>query len=263
MSTPSSTASTPSPRNAWRRNRLRFAAPARALALAAPLLFVVPGASQQACAQQIVYDPRAHIQTSLQAARQLESLANEARQLANEARSLATSPYSHMAQSSATLREIGELARTVRGTAATVEGVQRQFTDLYPQDVSARDLLGLGAARTSNARKTAEDVARAAAELERLSAGRNGRLQGALAASQSAEGQTAAIQSSTQMLAVLAEDLASMRAALLAQSRLLAEATARQAADRDASIEARRRFWGRTTTPPAAPSFNPLTHARD
>lgn len=136
--------------------------------LVAPTLLVVSGPGQEALAQQIVYDPRAHIQTSLQAARQLESLANEARQLANEARSLAASPYSHLAQSSQTLRDIGELARTVRGTASTIQGVQRQFANLYPDDLSASDLIGQGAARTTHARRTAEDVARAAAELERL-----------------------------------------------------------------------------------------------
>ncbi|AQR63617.1 conjugal transfer protein TrbJ [Brevundimonas sp. LM2] len=210
-----------------------------------------------------MFDPRAHVQTSLQAARQLESLANEARQLANEARTLAASPYSHLAETSATLRDIGELARTVRGAAATLEGVQRQFADLYPDDLSGADLLALGEQRSTTARRTAEDVARSAAELERLSAGRDQRLRGALSASEAAEGQTAAIQSSTQMLAVLAEDLASMRTTLLAQSRLMAEATARQAAERDAAAEARHRFWGRASTAPRAPSFDPFSHARD
>lgn len=216
-----------------------------------------------ALSQQIVYDPRAHVQTSLQAARQLESLANEARQLANEARTLAASPYSHIAESSQTLRDIGALARSVRGTASTIEGVQRQFASLYPDDLSAADLLALGGQRSATARRTAEDVARSAAELERLSQGRDQRMRGALAASEGAAGQTAAIQSSTQMLAVLAEDLASIRTTLLAQSRLMAEATARQAAEREAAAEARRRFWGRSSNPPSAPAFNPFSHARN
>jgi len=263
MSTTSSTASIQTSPTASRRNRRGLAGALGALLVATSTAAGLIASSLPAAAQQIVYDPRAHVQTSLQAARQLESLANEARQLANEARSLAASPYSHLAETSQTLRDISELARTVRGTASTVEGVQRQFADLYPDDLSAGDLLGLGRARTTNARRTAQDVARAAAELERLSAGRDARLRGALSASQGAEGQTAAIQSSTQMLAVLAEDLASMRTTLLAQSRLMAEATARQAAERDAALEARRRFWGRTATTPAAPVFNPFTHARD
>lgn len=256
MSTPSSTASI------HPRPRLRLRPDGAPLAVAA-LLGLAALLPESAWAQVVVHDPRNHIQTSLQAARQLESLANEARALANDARSLASSPYSHLAGSSRTLREIGELARTVRGAAATVEGVQRQFADLYPDDLSGSDLLALGEGRTDAARRTAEDVARAAAELERLSAGRADRLRGALAASDGAQGQTAAIQSSTQMLAVLAEDLAAMRATLLAQSRLMAEATARQAADRAAAIEARRRFWGRSTTAPTAPEFTPFSRARD
>jgi len=257
MWTMSSTASSrPSPGPA-RRNRRLCAALGLLVAVA------VPGQAPPASAQQIVFDPRAHVQTSLQAARQLETLANQARQLANEARGLAASPYSHMAESSRTLRDIGELARTVRGAASTLEGVQRQFAELYPDDLSGADLATLGGEHSIMARRTAQDVARAAAELERLAQGRDQRLRGALAASETAQGQTAAIQSSTQVLSVLAEDLASMRTMLLAQSRLLAEATARQAAGREAAAEARRRFWGRTATTPTAPVFDPFPHARD
>lgn len=45
--------------------------------------------------------------------------------------------------------------------------------------------------------------------------------------------------------------------------RSLEPQAARKAADREAAIEARRRFWERGTATPAAPSFNPLPHARD
>lgn len=203
------------------------------------------------------------MQTTLQAARQLESLINQAQQLANEARGLAASPYSHLGDSSRTMKDIGELARAVRGAASTLEGVQRQFADLYPDDLSGSDLGALGGQHSIMARRTAQDVARAAAELERLAEGRDQRLRGALEASQSADGQTAAIQSSTQMLSVLAEDLASMRTMLLAQSRLLADATAREAAGREAALEARRRFWARTPAAPRAPAFDPLSRARN
>lgn len=257
MSTTSSTASIrPSP-IVSRPNRRRWLCGLAALSLS------LAAAPQPANAQWAVYDAKADVEAMLSAARQIESLANEARALANQARSLAASPYSHLAESSETLRDIGELARTVRGTASTLDGVQRQFADLYPDDLSLSNLTALGADRSTTARRTAEDLARTAAELERLAQSRDGRLRGAMAASEAAEGETAAIQSSTQMLSVLAEDLASMRTVLLAQSRLMAEGAARQAADRDTAIEARRRFWERGTATPAAPSFNPLPHARD
>lgn len=221
--------------------------------IAAGLLWASP-----APAQQLVFDPRNHIENALQAARQLESLANEAK-------SLAANPYSHLLGSSRSLQDMAELARTARGLATSAEGIERQFQTLFPDDLSGADALRLleqGQARTANARRTAEDLARTAAELERLGADRQGRLSGALQASETSGGQTAAIQSTNQMLAVLAEDLAALRTIMLAQSRLLAETAAREATDRAAGDEARRRRWARSTPTPAAPVFDPLTRAQ-
>lgn len=243
--------STPSPRRS-RRNR-PLAACIAGLALAG-----WAGAAPVA-AQWVVVDPTNHATNLLQAARQLESLANEAR-------ALAASPYSHLADNSQALRDMAELAQAVRGLAGTVGGLEQQFHDLYPDDLSGaalEQLLAQGGARTETARRTAEDVARLAAELERLARGRDDRLGGALAASESATGQTAAVQSTNQLLAVLAEDLAALRAIMMAQSRLLAEATAREAADRAAGTETARRRWERPVAAPSAPVFDPLPHARD
>ncbi|MFC3077843.1 P-type conjugative transfer protein TrbJ [Phenylobacterium terrae] len=252
MSTPSSTPS--------RRSR-----PSSALAAAAALAALAAAACsdpQPAAAQQVVFDPKNHVENALQAARQLESLANEARMLANQARQLAASPYSHLGETSRTLRDIGELARTVKGVASDVRDLERQFADLYPTAVEGLDprkALQQHRARTEAARDTAQDLARTAAELERLAATRERRISGALSASQSASGQTAAIQSSNQLLTVLAEDLGSLRTILLAQSRLMAEDTARRAAERAAAAEARRRFWGRDASTPANPEFDPYS----
>ncbi len=209
-------------------------------------------------AQQVVFDPRNHVENALQAARQLESLANEAR-------TLAANPYSHLVGSHQSLRDMADLARTARGLATSVDGLDRQFETLFPDDLSGSDVLDLleqGQARSANARRTAEDLARTAAELERLGAGRSGRLSGALSASETAAGQTSAIQSTNQLLAVLAEDLAALRTIMLAQSRLLAETSAREAADRAAGDEARRQRWGRSASTPPPPAFDPLSRAQ-
>jgi P-type conjugative transfer protein TrbJ len=231
----------------------------RRCGLAIGLAVVAVLAAAPSYAQQVVYDPRNHLENALQAARQLESLANEAR-------SLAASSYSHLAGSNQSMRDMAELARSARGLAASVEGVERQFQSLYADDVTDADLSRLleqSQARSAAARRTAEDVARTAAELERLGAGRSSRLSGALAASEAATGQTAAIQSTNQLLAVLAEDMAALRTIMLAQSRLLAEQTARETADRTAGAEARRQRWGGTAASPAAPAFDPFSRARN
>jgi P-type conjugative transfer protein TrbJ len=256
MWTPSSTPSPirRSPRNSW-------------AGVIAPVLLALTACSEPkpAQAQQVVFDPKNHLENALQAARQLETLANEARMLANQARELASSPYSHLGETSSTLRDIGELARSVRGVASDVQGLQSDFERIYPASVDGLDprrALEQARARNSQGRETAHDLARTAAELERLSRGRTGRLEGAINASQRADGQTAAIQSSTQVLAVLAEDLGSMRTLLMAQSRLLAAESARRAADRAAGAEARRQFWGRERTTIPNPDFDPFPNAR-
>ena len=112
---PSSTPPNP-PRS--RRNRL--------LGALAPLLFLAACSDPKpAQAQMVVFDPKNHLENALQAARQLESLANEARALANQARALAASPYSHLGETTQTLRDIGELARSVKGVAS--DGLGRQL----------------------------------------------------------------------------------------------------------------------------------------
>lgn len=222
-------------------------------------LIAVAMAATPAAAQQVVFDPRNHLENALQAARQLESLANEAR-------SLAASPYTHLAANSAALRDMAELARTARGVAGTAERLEAQLRDLYPGDpgdVDIEALLGQTRARAAVARRTAEDVARTAAELERLRSGRADRLAGALSASEAAAGQTAAVQSSNQLLAVLAEDLSALQTLMAAQSRLMAEASARQAADRAAGDAARRARWSGSAASPPAPRFDPFARAAD
>lgn len=233
-----------------------------ALALGAAL-GAQPGPAR---AQLVVFDPTNHVVNALQAARQLESLTNQAKMLLNQARALAASPYSHLIGASETLRSVAELAGAIRGVAADVSTLERQFDDLYPTAVEGLDprhALDQALGRNAAARATAQDLARTAAELERLSHGREARMTGALSASESAEGETAAIQTSTQMLAVLAEDLGSMRTILLAQSRLMSEEAARRAAEHAAGAEARRQWYGGATSAPAAPAFEPFPKARN
>ncbi len=224
---------------------------------AAVALFISLAAPGAATAQHVVFDPKNHLENALQAARQLESLANEAR-------SLAASPYSHLADSRQSLQDMAELARSVRGLSSTLEEVERQFQDLYPEAANGSDLLRMiqqGQARSAAARRTAEDLARTAAQLQRAGGARAMRVEGALAASDAAEGQTAAVQSTNQLLAVLAEDLAGLRTVLLAQSRLMAEERARGVAEETAGDAARSRRWGREVTPPQPPRFDPMGRA--
>ncbi len=244
------------------RSRRRWPPPNRALAVALAMSLAACSDPKTSKAQQVVFDPKNYAESALHTAHQLESLSNQARALANQARELAASPYSHLAQTSQTLSDIGQLAQSVRGVTANVGQLENQFQTLYPaavQGADPRQLLSQAQARTSTARETAQDLARTAAELEQLSQGRATRVSGALAASQNAQGQTAALQSSAQLLGVMSEDLGSLRAVTLAQSRLMAEQAADRAADRTASVEAHRRLWDHPASAPANPNFDPYT----
>jgi P-type conjugative transfer protein TrbJ len=240
----------------WRRNSGALAALTLAIGACSK-----PG---PAASQQLVFDPKNYVESALHTAHQLESLSNQAKMLANEAHELAASPYSHLLQTSQTLKDIGELAQSAKGIAANVGQLESQFQTLYPQAVQGADprsLLQQAQSRTSAARDTAEDLARIAADLEQFSQGRDARVSGALSASQDAQGATSAVQSSAQLLAVLAEEMGTLRTITLAQSRLMAEEAARRASDQSASVEAHRRLWAHPADGPIPPpNFNPLPH---
>jgi P-type conjugative transfer protein TrbJ len=233
-------------------------------ALAVIVLIGAGSKPEPAASQQLVFDPKNYVESALHTAHQLESLSNQAKMLANEAHELAASPYSHLLQTSQTLKDIGALAQSARGIAANVGQLESQFQTLYPQAVQGADprtLLQQAQGRTSAARDTAQDLARTAADLEQLGQGRDSRVAGALSASQDAQGATSAVQSSAQLLAVLAEEMGTLRTITLAQSRLMAEEAARRAADQSASVEAHRRLWAHPAdTPIPPPNFNPLPH---
>lgn len=220
----------------------------------------------QHAAAAIVYDPTNHIQNVLTAARALEQIRVQTEQLTAQIRSLAQSPYDHMAQIGDAMRALNELNNQARGLASTVRGLDRQFEDLYPSNLTARTAmqrLEAASRRIEMSRQTAQDLARTAASVESSRAGRTSRMAGAMAASRAAEGETGAIQSSVQALGVLSEQLEGLQTMMAAQSRLAAQEAASRAAERQQAVDAHRRNWARSATKVPPPKFNPLPNARN
>jgi type IV secretion system protein TrbJ len=214
----------------------------------------------------IVFDPTNHIQNVLTAARALEQIRVQTEQLTAQIRSLAQNPYNHMGEIGRAMSALTELSDQARGLAGSVQGLERQFEELYPDRPNARnalDRLMASARRIEVARQTAQDAARLAASIDQGRSARSARMAGAMAAAQSAEGQTSAIQSSVQALGVLSEQLEGLQALIASQTRLAAEESARRAAERQQAVDAHRRNWSRTSTKPAPPKFNPLPNARN
>ena len=223
----------------------------------------VPPSPAQAA---IVFDPTNHIQNVLTAARALEQIRVQTEQLTAQIRSLAQNPYDHMGQIGEAMSALTRLSDQARGLAGSVQGLERQFEELYPGNLTARtavERLMASARRIEVARQTASDAARLAASIDQGRSARTARMAGAMAASQSAQGQTSAIQSSVQALGVMSEQLEGLQALISSQTRLAAEEAARRAAERQQAQDAHRRNWSRTATKPPPPKFNPLPNARN
>jgi type IV secretion system protein TrbJ len=214
----------------------------------------------------IVFDPTNHVQNVLTAARALEQIRVQTEQLTAQIRSLSQNPYNHMGEIGRAMSALTELSDQARGLASSVQGLERQFEELYPDRPNARNAMERIMASTRRievARKTAQDAARVAASIDQGRAARSARMAGAMNAAQSADGQTSAIQSSVQALGVMSEQLEGLQALIASQTRLAAEESARRAAERQQAVDAHRRNWARPAAKPAAPKFNPLPNARN
>jgi P-type conjugative transfer protein TrbJ len=214
----------------------------------------------------IVFDPTNHIQNVLTAARALEQIRVQTEQLTAQIRSLSQNPYDHMGEIGRAMSALTQLSDQARGLAGSVQGLERQFEELYPNEPNARNALDrimASARRIEVARQTAQDAARVAASIDQGRSARSARMAGAMAASQSAQGQTSAIQSSVQALGVMSEQLEGLQALIASQTRLAAEESARRAAERQQALDAHRRNWSRASSKPLPPKFNPLPNARN
>lgn len=223
-------------------------------AIAAPPL--APSASAE-----IVYDPTNHVENVLQAARALEQINNQLASLANEARMLSQlnlqlSP--ELSQSIGAARQLLEQARGIRQNLATITA---DMQALYPNDMRGLDLESL--LRQSDrwldqSRDSVETLMQASA----ASTGQLGEAQStmsrALTASAGAQGQTAAIQASTQALGVLSAQIAQLQQLQTAEARALASERLEQIAREQRAREMRRRAFPNHVTseaPPAQPRF--------
>jgi P-type conjugative transfer protein TrbJ len=224
---------------------------ARTLLAGAAALSLTLTTGVPAQAQLIVKDPTNYAQNVLQAARaldqinnQIQSLTNEAQMLVNQARNLASLPYSSLQQLQRSVQRTQSLLSQAQRVAYDVRDIDRAFTTTY----------GAAGGQTNEAllRNARERWATSVGALQdalRVQAGVVGNIdtnraemQALVTSSQSATGALQATQAGNQLLALQAQQLADLTAAIAAQGRAQAlEAAERQAAA-DQGREQRRRF---------------------
>lgn len=212
-------------------------------------------ASTPAQAQLSVFDPTNYSQNLLTAARtltqinnQIQSLQNEATMLINQAKNLSRIDFPQLQQITQNLQAIDRLMGQAQGIDFRIDGLDRQFNQLFPKDFNQ--------ALTTNSQ-----VAAAKARLDAAMAGFRqamgvqsqivtnvqsdaGTLSEIVARSQGAEGGLQAQQATNQLLALSAKQQFQIQNLMAAQYRAEATEAARRAQAEAEGRAATKKFLG-------------------
>ena len=226
-----------------RRFRKQLAAGAAMLSLAL--------AAAPAHAQWTVFDPSNFSQNVLTAARtlqqinnQITSLQNEAQGLINQARNLANLPYSSLQALEQNIARTQQLVAQAQGIAYNVQNIDQAFRTSYaPASASQTDqqLVAGAQARWQQSVQALQDAMRTQATVVGNLDTNRTQMSALVTASQGATGALQATQAGNQLLALQAQQLSDLTAAVAAQGRAQAlDAAQRQAAASQAQEQLRR-----------------------
>lgn len=207
-----------------------------------------------AAAGLTVFDPTNYAQNILQASRaltqinqQIQSLQNEALGLVNQAKNLASLPYSSLQQLQTSVRQTQALLEQARGIAHRVADIDQAFRTTYaPASVSASraELVAGAQARWRQSVDALQDALRVQAGVVRNIETNRTEMAALVGSSQSAQGALQATQAGNQILALQAQQLSDLTAAIAAQGRAQAFDSAQRMAAQDLGRENLRRFLG-------------------
>ncbi|WIW50300.1 P-type conjugative transfer protein TrbJ (plasmid) [Bradyrhizobium sp. 62B] len=224
----------------------------RRLRFAITILVASALSSGTARAQWIVFDPNNYVQNVLTAARELQqisnqitSLQNEAQMLINQAKNLASLPYSSLLQLQTSIQRTQQLLGQAQHIAYDVQQIDHAFATSYAPATSSQS----DAALFAGAQTRWQNSVGALQDALRLQAGVVGnldtnriQLSALVSSSQSASGALQATQAGNQLLALQAQQLADLTAAVAAHGRAQALEAAQRAAAQDQGREQLQRF---------------------
>lgn len=224
----------------------------RRLALAISIVAVSLLTTAPSGAQWIVFDPNNYVQNVLTAARELQqinnqitSLQNEAQMLINQAKNLASLPYTSLQQLQSSIQRTQQLLNQAQRIAYDVQQIDRAFATSYGPATSSQS----DSALIAGAQSRWQNSVAAFQDALRVQAGVVGNLDtnriqtsALVSSSQGASGALQATQAGNQILALQAQQLADLTAAVAAQGRAQSLESARRAAAQDQAREQLRRF---------------------
>jgi P-type conjugative transfer protein TrbJ len=203
----------------------------------------------------VVFDPNNYAQNLLTAARalqqinnQITSLQNEAQMLVNQAKNLASLPYSSLQQLEHSIQRTQQLLSQAQRIAYDVQQIDRAFSTTYaPASTSMPDwaLAANAQTRWQNAVAGLQDAMRVQATVVSNLETKRTEMSALVTASQGATGALQASQAGNQLLALQAQQIADLTAAVAAQGRAQNLETAQRTAAQDQGREQLRRFLTR------------------
>ena len=224
----------------------------RAAALAGVASLSIAFASAPAHAQWAVFDASNFSQNVLTAARtlqqinnQITSLQNEAQMLINQARNLANLPFSSLQALQQNIARTQALIAQAQGVAYNVQNIDQAFRTSYaPASASASDqtLIQGAQQRWQQSVQALQDAMRTQATVVGNIPSTATQMSSLVTASQGATGALQATQAGNQLLALQAQQLSDLTAAVAAQGRAQALESAQRQAAASQGQEQLRRF---------------------
>lgn len=224
----------------------------RQLAAVGAVTLSISFATPQSSAQVVVFDPNNYAQNLLTAARtlqqinnQITSLQNQAQMLINQARNLANLPYSSLQQLQSSIQRTQQLLAQAQRIAYDVQQIDHAFSTTYApasSGTSSQTLIANAQSRWQTSVAALQDALRVqAGVVGNLDTNRT-QMSALVTSSQSATGALQATQAGNQLVALQAQQLADLTAAVAAQGRAQSLEAAQRTTAQDQGREQLRRF---------------------
>jgi len=223
--------------------RKLFASTALAVALAVGVTSTVPA---PATAQITVIDPTAIAQAIKQVSQQLQQIEQLQAQLANEAAMLQKLGTNVTGPLQTINSQATQLLRQAQGIGYNSQNVAQQYSQVYPanmQGMSFAQIIQALANWQTMSRQTLQEAMATQNQIARAQPTTANAVNGAVAASQGAAGQTAAIQATNQLLAALSTQLTQLQTILITQGRAEQTVASQAQAAKAAGDAESQRYW--------------------
>ncbi len=224
----------------------------RHLAAASIVALSIAMTAPPSSAQILVFDPNNYAQNVLTAARELQqinnqitSLQNQAQVLINQAKNLASLPYSSLQQIQQSIQRTQQLLSQAQRIAYDVQQIDRAFSTTYAPTSAAQSsqaLIGNAQQRWQNSVAALQDALRVQAGVVGNIDTNRTQMSALVTSSQSATGALQATQAGNQLIALQAQQIADLTAAVAAQGRAQNLDAAQRVAAQDQAKEQLRRF---------------------